>query len=86
MRFHGGMHGLITSPDEKPKITRQLLMRVLHYARPYRLLILTMLVLILGSTGLSLLTPLILLASLVLDRKRTVHDLLLGTAVIRSDR
>jgi len=32
------------------------------------------------------LTPLILLASLVLDRKRTVHDLLLGTAVIRSDR
>ncbi|MGU3398523.1 RDD family protein [Brucellaceae bacterium D45D] len=32
------------------------------------------------------LTPLILLATLVLDRKRTVHDLLLGTAVIRSDR
>jgi len=54
------MRGIIDSPDEKPKITRQLLMRVLHYARPYRLLILTMLVLILGSTGLSLLTPLIL--------------------------
>jgi uncharacterized RDD family membrane protein YckC len=33
-----------------------------------------------------LLTPLILLATLVLDRKRTVHDLLLGTVVIRSDR
>ncbi|MEN5297479.1 RDD family protein [Brucella sp. TWI559] len=32
------------------------------------------------------LTPLILLATLVIDRKRTVHDLLLGTAVIRSDR
>ncbi len=32
------------------------------------------------------LTPLILLATLVLDRKRTVHDLLLGTAVIRTDR
>ncbi len=60
MRVHGGMRGIIDSPDEKPKITRQLLMRVLHYARPYRLLILTMLVLILGSTGLSLLTPLIL--------------------------
>jgi len=60
MRIHGGMRGIIDSPDEKPKITRQLLMRVLHYARPYRLLILTMLVLILGSTGLSLLTPLIL--------------------------
>lgn len=33
-----------------------------------------------------ILTPLILLASLFLDRKRTAHDLLLGTAVIRSDR
>jgi uncharacterized RDD family membrane protein YckC len=32
------------------------------------------------------LTPLILLATLVLDRKRTVHDLLLGTVVTRSDR
>ncbi|HWT62867.1 MAG TPA: RDD family protein [Ochrobactrum sp.] len=32
------------------------------------------------------LTPLILLATLVTDRKRTAHDLLLGTAVIRSDR
>ena len=33
-----------------------------------------------------ILTPLILLATLVLDRKRTVHDLLLGTVVVRSDR
>lgn len=32
------------------------------------------------------LTPFILLATLVLDRKRTVHDLLLGTVVVRSDR
>lgn len=32
------------------------------------------------------LTPLILLATLFLDRKRTVHDLLLGTVVTRSDR
>jgi uncharacterized RDD family membrane protein YckC len=32
------------------------------------------------------LSPLILLATLVLDRKRTVHDLLLGTVVTRSDR
>jgi uncharacterized RDD family membrane protein YckC len=31
------------------------------------------------------LTPLILLATLFLDRKRTVHDLLLGTVVTRSD-
>jgi uncharacterized RDD family membrane protein YckC len=33
-----------------------------------------------------ILTPLILLATLVLDRKRTVHDLLIGTVVTRSDR
>jgi uncharacterized RDD family membrane protein YckC len=33
-----------------------------------------------------LLTPLILLATLVVDRKRTVHDLLIGTVVTRSDR
>lgn len=32
------------------------------------------------------LTPLILLATLFLDRKRTVHDLLLGTVVTRVDR
>jgi uncharacterized RDD family membrane protein YckC len=36
--------------------------------------------------GNALLTPLILLATLFLDRKRTVHDLLLGTVVTRSDR
>lgn len=30
-----------------------------------------------------ILTPLILLATLFLDRKRTVHDLLLGTVVVR---
>lgn len=33
-----------------------------------------------------ILTPLILLAALFLERKRTVHDLLLGTVVTRSDR
>lgn len=36
--------------------------------------------------GNALLTPLVLLASLVLDRKRTAHDLLLGTVVTRTDR
>lgn len=34
----------------------------------------------------SLLTPLILLATLFLDYKRTLHDLLLGTLVVRTDR
>lgn len=33
-----------------------------------------------------ILTPLILLLPLVLDRKRTLHDLLLGTVVTRTDR
>ncbi|WP_420960058.1 RDD family protein [Brucella sp. IR073] len=33
-----------------------------------------------------ILTPLILLATLFLDRKRTVHDMLLGTVVVRTDR
>lgn len=33
-----------------------------------------------------ILTPLILLLTLVLDRKRTLHDLLLGTVVTRTDR
>lgn len=33
-----------------------------------------------------ILTPLILLVTLFLDKKRTLHDLLLGTVVIRSDR
>jgi uncharacterized RDD family membrane protein YckC len=33
-----------------------------------------------------ILTPLILLATLFLDRKRTVHDLLLGTVVTRDER
>ncbi|RIK88769.1 MAG: RDD family protein [Hyphomicrobiales bacterium] len=33
-----------------------------------------------------LLTPLILIATLFLERKRTVHDLLLGTVVTRADR
>jgi len=48
------------SPDEKPKITRGLLKRVWSYARPYRWLVLWMLVLTLATTGLGLLTPLIL--------------------------
>jgi uncharacterized RDD family membrane protein YckC len=33
-----------------------------------------------------ILTPLVLLVTLFADRKRTLHDLLLGTVVTRSDR
>jgi len=60
MRFHGGLRGLLNSTDEKPKITWQLLGRVLRYARPYRWRIGAILLLILAQTGLMLLTPLIL--------------------------
>ena len=34
----------------------------------------------------ALLTPLVLLFALITDRKRTLHDLLLGTVVVRDDR
>ena len=59
MRGHGRARSLIHAPDEKPRITWQLLRRVVRYARPYRWLIGGMLVLILAQTGLMLLPPLI---------------------------
>lgn len=34
----------------------------------------------------ALLTPFVLLFALITDRKRTLHDLLLGTVVVRADR
>jgi ATP-binding cassette subfamily B protein len=60
MMHGGGWFSLITSTETKPKVTRALLMRVLAYARPYRWQITGMFVLILATTGLSLLNPLIL--------------------------
>ena len=58
------MHGFgwlanIRSGDEKPRLTRDLLLRVLAHAKPYWGQITGMLVTILLSTGLSLVTPLI---------------------------
>jgi ATP-binding cassette subfamily B protein len=49
----------IRSGDQKPKVTKELLLRVLAYAKPYWWHIGGMLVTILLTTGLSLLTPLI---------------------------
>jgi ATP-binding cassette subfamily B protein len=58
--MHGyGWFSYMRSGDQKPKVTRALLLRVLAYARPYWWQIGGMLVTILLSTGLSLLTPLI---------------------------
>jgi ATP-binding cassette, subfamily B, bacterial len=55
-----GWKEYLRSSDEKPQLTRILLKRVMEYARPYRLQILSMFLLILGTTALGLLTPLIM--------------------------
>ncbi len=58
MGFHGGgWWSYVRSGDEKPKVTWSLLKRVLQYSQPYRWKIAGMLVLILTTTGLTLLTP-----------------------------
>ena len=51
---------MIIAPDEKPEVTWALLKRVMQYASPYRWHIAGMLSLILVSTGLALLNPLIM--------------------------
>ena len=58
--WHGGNFFIsMRSGDDKPKVTRELLLRVLTYARGYWWHIGGMLVTILLTTGLSLVTPLI---------------------------
>ncbi len=59
--MHGsGWHSYISASGERPKITRQLLNRVFTYAWPYRKHIAGMLVMILISSGLTLIAPLIM--------------------------
>ena len=72
---------MINAPDEKPRVTWGLLKRVLGYAAPYRWHIAGMLVIILLSTGLSLLTPLIMRD--LIDRTIPTGDMqrLIGLAV-----
>jgi len=60
MAMHGPLHGIIHASDEKPKITRSLLKRVLAYAKPYWGSLIFLLILILVSAGLGLLTPLVI--------------------------
>ncbi len=57
---HGGWRSYINASDEKPSVTWDLLKRVMAYAAPYRWYIAAMLVMILTTTGMALLTPLIL--------------------------
>ena len=58
--MHGyGWFAAMRSGDEQPKVTRQLLLRVLAYARPYWGPLFWMLITILISTALGLVSPLI---------------------------
>src|SRR5512138_2510839 len=57
---HSGWWSYLGGTDKKPKVTWSLLRRVLSYSYPYRWQIAAMLALILFTTGLSLLTPLIM--------------------------
>jgi ATP-binding cassette subfamily B protein len=57
---HGGWGSIINAPDEHPRVTWSLLKRVLRHAAPYRRQIAGMLAIILLSTGLSLLGPMIM--------------------------
>ena len=60
MGFHSGWWSYVSSTGEKPRVTWELMKRVLGYSYPYRWQIMGMLLLILINTGLTLLTPLIL--------------------------
>ncbi len=55
-----GWREYLKSSGEKPELTWNLMRRVIGYARPYRFQIIEMFILILGTTGLGLLTPLIM--------------------------
>jgi ATP-binding cassette subfamily B protein len=83
--FHGGawFHAM-RSGDEKPKVTRELLLRVLTYARGYWWHIAGMLVTILLTTGLSLLTPLIFrnMIDVVIPAKDTTRLIWLGLSLL----
>lgn len=70
--------------DEKPKVTKQLLLRVFAYARGYWWNIAGMLVTILITTGLSLLTPLIFrnMIDVVIPAKDVNRLVWLGVALL----
>jgi len=83
--FHGGgWFAYMRSGDEKPKVTRELLLRVLTYAREYWWHIGGMLVTILLTTGLSLLTPLIFrnMIDVVIPAKDVNRLVWLGVALL----
>jgi ATP-binding cassette, subfamily B, bacterial len=79
-----GWYQYMRSGDEKPKVTRELLLRVLTYAREYWGHIAGMLVTILLGTGLSLLTPLVFrnMIDVVIPARDTDRLILLGVALL----
>ena len=81
---YGGWWMAMRQGDEKPKVTRELLLRVLSYAREYWWHIGGMLVTILLTTGLSLLTPLIFrnMIDVVLPAKDVQRLIWLGVALL----
>jgi len=83
--WHGGsMFMAARAGDQKPKVTRELLLRVLSYARPYWKGISGMMVLILISTGISLVSPLIFRTMIdqVLPQKDLHKLILLALALL----
>ena len=82
--MHYGWWMSMRQGDEKPKVTRQLLLRVLTYARGYWWHIAGMLVTILLTTGLSLLTPLIFrnMIDVVIPAKDVNRLIWLGVALL----
>jgi ATP-binding cassette, subfamily B, bacterial len=80
----GGWFMYVRAGDEKPTVTRDLLLRVLSYARGYWWHIGGMLVTILLTTGLSLLTPLIFrqMIDVVLPAKDVNRLILLAVALL----
>jgi ATP-binding cassette subfamily B protein len=85
MGMHGGgMWSYIQSSEEKPKVTWQLLGRVMAYAKPYQNQIIGMLILILINTGLNLLTPLVIrdLIDHTIPQKNISRLIYLATALL----
>ena len=76
MYHRGGIGYLLRHGDEsaRPTVSRELLRRVLAYARPYRGRIVLLLLCILASIGLGLLTPLIFRD--LIDRTLPAGDLM----------
>jgi len=80
----GGWFMAMRAGDQKPKLTRELLGRVLAYARPYWKGITGMLVMILITTGISLISPLIFrrMIDQVLPQKDLRQLILLALALL----